>query len=536
MPWTDSDLRTNLVDALNTFNWPKAQTLCEEIINQVKSQPELIDEKFAQRLLAQLRNKRQFLLMAQLADVILWSGLNSFEVRRQYGQALIDQGMLHPAETMLRSIIQDAQGNSEEFEARGLIGRIYKQLYVNNNDPTSSANRKNLERALNEYLLVYRLNPKKNWWHGINTVALAARAIRDGFPKAGLPDYQELANELLRKIVNKETESPDSELPCWDVATKLEVFIALNRVKDAAMLAQDYVEMPTADAFEIASTLRQLEEVWELKEDVSPGNLILPILRTAYLKKSGATIKGDPKSLKAEANALDDNLKSLEAIFGPDRMQTYIWYKKGLETCESVARIERKTGRGHGTGWLVNASDFFPNGTGKLLLTNNHVVSPSPNPLAIFPDDCQINFQAVGEVLEVEEEVQWWSPYFELDATFLKLKSEPNAKALTLHKRPLQTVDPMPRLYIIGHPQGRDLELSLQDNYLLALNEIFLHYRTPTEPGSSGSPVFEPEDWRVTALHHKASGQTKRLDGDGTYEANEGISILALQAATKRPA
>jgi hypothetical protein len=46
--------------------------------------------------------------------------------------------------------------------------------------------------------------------------------------------------------------------------------------------------------------------------------------------------------------------------------------------------------------------------------------------------------------------------------------------------------------------------------------------------------VFEPEDWRVIALHHKGNEEMKRLDGkDGTYEANEGISILKLQAETQ---
>ena len=74
------------------------------------------------------------------------------------------------------------------------------------------------------------------------------------------------------------------------------------------------------------------------------------------------------------------------------------------------------------------------------------------------------------------------------------------------------------------------LEFSLQDNCLLACNESLLHYRTPTEPGSSGSPVFEPEDWRVVALHHKGSEELRRIDGvEGTCEANEGIAILTLQ-------
>jgi len=94
--------------------------------------------------------------------------------------------------------------------------------------------------------------------------------------------------------------------------------------------------------------------------------------------------------------------------------------------------------------------------------------------------------------------------------------------------------EPPPRMYVIGHPAGRDLEISLQDNYLLDLDDRRLHYRTPTEPGSSGSPVFEQESWEVVALHHKGADDMPRLGGkEGVYPANEGITIPALQQMTR---
>ena len=46
------------------------------------------------------------------------------------------------------------------------------------------------------------------------------------------------------------------------------------------------------------------------------------------------------------------------------------------------------------------------------------------------------------------------------------------------------------RVYIIGHPKGDELAYSLQRNLLLGLNAERIHYRSPTEPGSSGSPLF----------------------------------------------
>jgi len=535
MPWDDPNYESNLVQALNSFNWTKTTEICNAIVSRIKSEAEPIDERLARKLLFLLRRKRQFVPMAQLADVMLRSGLRTLQIRRQYAQALIDQGMLTPAEMVLQAIVQDAQQNkTEEMEARGLIGRIYKQIYVNNNDSTSPNNRANLERALQEYLFVYRLNPKENWWHGINGVALAARAKRDGFPMTGLPDSGELAREILKAIRTKE-ENSTTPLKDWDVATMVEAFVAVGDSEQAARTARTYVESSDADAFEIASTLRQFEEVWQLKETEPPGNLLLPILRMGHLAKSGATLSGDPRTLKAEANALADNMDDLEAIFGKDKMSTFIWYKKGLDTCNSVARVERKNGKGHGTAWLVNAADFFPGEKGLMLLTNNHVISQSPGPLAIFPDEAQINFQAMEQILEVEDKVFWHRPSNDLDASFLKLKGEPKAPALELSKRMVEMADPPPRMYIIGHPKGRDLELSLQDNYLLGFDESLVHYRTPTEKGSSGSPVFEPNFWQVIALHHKGSELMKRLDGKGDYEANEGISILRLQAETKKP-
>jgi hypothetical protein len=52
--------------------------------------------------------------------------------------------------------------------------------------------------------------------------------------------------------------------------------------------------------------------------------------------------------------------------------------------------------------------------------------------------------------------------------------------------------------------------------------------------GSAGSPVFEADDWRVVAVHHASSPSMTRFGSKGTYEANEGISILAVQAAIRK--
>jgi V8-like Glu-specific endopeptidase len=87
---------------------------------------------------------------------------------------------------------------------------------------------------------------------------------------------------------------------------------------------------------------------------------------------------------------------------------------------------------------------------------------------------------------------------------------------------------------VIGYPLGGGLSVSLQDSYWLDTNGKVLHYRTPTEPGSSGSPVFDEKFWSLIALHHAGDTNLPRLKGSGTYEANEGIAIKAILKATRK--
>jgi V8-like Glu-specific endopeptidase len=83
---------------------------------------------------------------------------------------------------------------------------------------------------------------------------------------------------------------------------------------------------------------------------------------------------------------------------------------------------------------------------------------------------------------------------------------------------------------VIGHPEGlAQPQFSLYDNALIDYDATWIHYRSPTEGGSSGSPVFDVQ-WDLIGLHHGGSFYMPRLHGGGTYEANEAISLAAIRA------
>lgn len=79
-------------------------------------------------------------------------------------------------------------------------------------------------------------------------------------------------------------------------------------------------------------------------------------------------------------------------------------------------------------------------------------------------------------------------------------------------------------LSIIQHPSGAPKMVANRENKILDIFDDFIHYETDTEPGSSGSAVYNDE-WIVIALHHAGVPDPK----DSTkYIANEGIRISSI--------
>ena len=542
MAWdAESDLSA-LTAALEAHDKAATSAFCNDLIVRIYKTAEPYPFNPAKKLLSALRKRRFFEHTERLADAFIQTGAGTNTVRRLYVQALLDQGHFTAAFLVLERLIAETESVDlvENAEAKGLMGRAYKQLYVNATAAAVKRNQKWLNEAATAYYGPYRLEPKSYAWHGINVVAVAHRSIRDNVPLAsGLPLPATLACEILERIESKHaTDSADH----WDYGTAVEASVALGRSKDALNWARKYVKDHKADAFEFSSTLRQLEEVWGLPcaldtEGKKDEEAILSLLRAMILEREGGDIQKSGKDVRSELTELRS--ADLERVFGVDRFFSLDWYRRGLARCAGVARIGYEPTQGVGTGFLLMGAVLHPMlGDELYLLTNSHVVSPGPEvPIAMRPADAVITFEG----LPGAEHKSWTvkklifnSPIGELDATLLQLDRgvlgvDPYPIAPALPDR-----DAKRRVYVVGHPLGGGVSFSLQDNLLLDWDERLVHYRTPTEPGSSGSPVFD-DQWRLVAIHHAGGPDMRKLNGKpGTYEANEGISILAIVEEMRR--
>jgi V8-like Glu-specific endopeptidase len=264
------------------------------------------------------------------------------------------------------------------------------------------------------------------------------------------------------------------------------------------------------------------------------------VLRSALLRVNGGEVTVESTDVRA-ARLAEIGDGGLEKILGADRFLSLAWYRTGLQRCRAVARIQTDNEDGVGTGFLVAGPDLHPDLPPLVVVTNGHVV-----PEELDAADALVAFHGLdddpGRQARFRVAHQWWyrpSARSGLDTTILELAGYPQdviptPLARALPPKPLQHR----RAYVIGHPHGlAQPQFSLQDNILLDYDQRVLHYRSPTEFGSSGSPVFD-NDWRLIGLHHAGGVRMPQLNNaGGTYAANEGITFDAIRGglATRPP-
>lgn len=218
---------------------------------------------------------------------------------------------------------------------------------------------------------------------------------------------------------------------------------------------------------------------------------------------------------------------TLEKIQGPtNTLVPMSWVYKAIEVSKSVCQVKREDGT-KGTGWLLE---------GGWMLTNHHVL-PSKKfvETAVLVFDYEEDLHGGSRETKeyrLDAETAIFSNLLKLDYAYAKViddTEETLASWNHLTTNPLKVPQVGDFVNIIQHPLGQKKQIALTRNDVIRLDNHKLFYKTDTEKGSSGAPVFD-EEWNVIALHH--AGKTEEEGGiivdRETGErrgANEGILI-----------
>jgi endonuclease G len=230
----------------------------------------------------------------------------------------------------------------------------------------------------------------------------------------------------------------------------------------------------------------------------------------------------------------DDPASVFERIIDESDFLPAWFLVRGAEIQSAVGRVVLtqpvsglQPGDGWATGFMVSPS---------LFMTNNHVIPNKP-----FADKVRVQFNyqlgpdgtdAITEYYTFDaDDVFHTNPA--LDFTLIRLRGNESEDVdvprmpgnvwgfIALNDAPI--FRSKQHFNIVQHPSGRRKEVALQDNEIDRLFTNVVRYKADTEPGSSGSPVFD-NLWQLVALHHAGGDR----DASGKWLNNEGIRIDAV--------
>ena len=523
-----------------------------------------LDAAATRRLLNELRSQRCFAAMRTFASgaAKVADGNLLVEVKRQLAQSMIELGDLGGAIGLLDGLIGELGPGGpakDRSEATGLLGRAWKQRFVEAVSGGSTG-QDELRAAVDAYSRGYAVDWDPGW-HGANLVALAARAGRDGL-SAGTDSATTWAQRVLERL----DENPRVRWSPWDYAAAGEASLALGDEKSIAAHFACYWNLSNADGFALAGTERQLKEIWQISRD-SPDPLrssLVLHLEARKLTAAKGTASYSPDDLLRLAAQLRTAATRAEATFGAGSAIPLDRVLSLVKCASSVCRISDVNNPSRaGTGFLVRGIDLVPPREGAFVLTNHHVLHGDE-----APDDLLATKDYEGSIHArwAQAEFHFWNGKketrtirvdgilrhsFRADADFTVASLAepfPVACALPLSSslKPLgsrNVVDPRQRakVILIGHPLGGGLSFSVSDNEVVD-HELDddprdrprrIHYRTPTEPGSSGSPVFHHETLEIVGVHRTGRvtplrDNWPRAKPDEVYEANEAVAVRSL--------
>ena len=223
--------------------------------------------------------------------------------------------------------------------------------------------------------------------------------------------------------------------------------------------------------------------------------------------------------------------KLLEAIVNTPDFVGCRYLDAGVAAARAVGRILVKddNGRllGHGTGSMISPH---------LMLTNHHVFDTAQ---AAATSHVEFDYQdgIDGKLLDVTtfgfDPDRFFLADEGLDFAIVAVRASADELAPFGFNRLIESEGKAllgEFVTIVQHPRGQKKQVALRENRIVDGGQHFVHYTADTEPGSSGSPVFN-DQWEVLALHH-ASVRAPEHPEFG-HVLNEGVRVTAIIGMVK---
>jgi len=285
--WSEQAFSVLLADSVARNDFALGSTLVQRIERHLPQRATPYPAASAGADLRCLQAARQFVLMRRYAAAMIASGTTDFEVRRRFAQALIELGEFDEAVGVLEPLIRDTPArHNENYEARGLLGRAYKQRYI---DAGSRAEPGWLRTAIATYWSAFD-EDNDNLWQGINAASCLLRAIRDEVATPPADPPGRIAHRILEVLDDRQQAAGGGRLDVWDYATRVEAYVDLGDFPGALKSLAEYLTHPDMTPFEVSSTYRQFDEVLQLRERTEGRPILDQLLECATRLRAGGRI------------------------------------------------------------------------------------------------------------------------------------------------------------------------------------------------------------------------------------------------------
>ena len=256
-----------------------------------------------------------------------------------------------------------------------------------------------------------------------------------------------------------------------------------------------------------------------------------------------ASLKATPEG---KARLLGQTI-GFERVVGKRDFLDVNFMEIGLAVARFVGRINIRSAQGrsigYGTGFMVSP---------RLLMTNHHVLEGAD---IAHTSEVEFDYQydRNGRLLNVAgfslEPNTFFMTDKQLDFTLVAVSERSLRGHFLKHYGWSRLIETQGKailgdsLNIIQHPRGEPKQLVVRSNEVVDLSDQYVYYVSDTEPGSSGSGVYN-DQWELVALHHAGVPKTDSngnligkdnkvwtddMDPDDlAWVANEGIRVSSL--------